>query len=353
MAKTARFRPIIALNLVCVMFAAVGSRAVLAQRETAKLTATDADAGDSFGHSVDISGDWAVIGAYRDQISNGAWDAGSVYVYRRHGNAWVGQAKLTASDASPGDWFGFSVAIDGDVILVGSKADDDNGSASGSVYVFRFDGVDWIEEAKLTASDGARDDEFGHSVALDDDVVVVGAPQNNLTGPGWSYVYRLDGVQWVEEAKLVASDGQAEDDFGISVSVSGDVALIGAWNVGNTGRSYPDGAGAAYFYRFDGLSWVEEARVVSITPLPGELDRFGRSVSVEGDVAIIGTEPITTSNPVSPAGSVHVFGFDGVQWSGEAKLIASDDEPGDRFGTSVDLDGSRAVVGCVGRMEHR
>ena len=138
------------------------------------------------------------------------------------------QAKLTASDGAANDHFGVSVAIAGDTIVVGAYGDDDSGSDSGSAYVFTRTGTTWTEQTKLTASDGAAGDQFGTSVAITGDTIVVGADLDD-TASGSAYVFTRTGTAWMEQAKLTASDGAAVDSFGISVAIVGDTIVVGAW----------------------------------------------------------------------------------------------------------------------------
>ena len=322
-----------------------------AQTETFKLKASDPLPGAAFGRTVALDGDVVLVGA-RNQGSSGPFffdGKGATYVYRNTGSNWIEVQELLASDGFAGEWFGSSVALDGDLAVVGAVGDDDKGFASGSAYVFRFDGTAWIEEDKLLASDGKSQDEFGTSVSISGDVIVVGAPENNLTDNGRAYVFRFDGSGWVEEAELLASDGEAQDDFGIAVAVSGDVVAVGAWNEGNTGQSFPDGDGAVYVFRHDPATglWNEEAKLVASAPLAGEQDRFGYSLSLSGEVLLVGTWPISFSNPV-PSGSAYLFRHTGSGWVSEAKLVASDAEPGDDFGHAVSISGDLAVIGAWG-----
>src|SRR5262249_47654789 len=163
---------------------------------------------------------------------------------------WVEEALLTASDARVRNYFGSSVAISGDVVVVGAWNDDDTGAASGSAYVFRFDGSHWIEEAKLRASDAAPGEEFGNAVSVSGPVAVIGAKFDATfgTSSGAAYVFRFDGTRWLEEAKLTAGDGAADDVFGWSVSVDGGVAVIGAELKDTPPKS---GTGAVYVFQFD------------------------------------------------------------------------------------------------------
>ncbi|GAJ02326.1 unnamed protein product, partial [marine sediment metagenome] len=183
-----------------------------AQGFETKLTASDGATNDEFGSSVSIDGDRAIIGAPGDD------PCGSAYVFQWNGTAWVEEAKLTASDGAAGDQFGCSVSINGDRAVIGAYYDDDKGDRSGSAYVFKWDGTAWVEEAKLTASDGAATDCFGGFVSISGDRAVIGArfDDDNGLSSGSAYVYRWDGAAWVEEAKLTASDGAAGDQFGCS-----------------------------------------------------------------------------------------------------------------------------------------
>jgi hypothetical protein len=229
-----------------------------------------------------------MVGAAHDD-DDGA-NSGSAYVFRWNGSSWVEEQKLLASDAAAGDMFGYRVSVSGDVALVGAKDDDDDGYASGSAYVFRWNGSSWVEEQKLLASDAAEADQFSESVSISGDVAMVGAAvamvgaahdDDDGANSGSAYVFRWNGSSWVEEQKLLASDGAADDRFGGSVSVSGDVALIGA-SFNATGGS----TGLAYVFRWNGSSWVEEQKLLASDGAAG--DYFGFEVSISGDVALLG-----------------------------------------------------------------
>ena len=319
---------------------------VCAEGFPAFLTSSDAAAGDEFGGSVSISGDVALIGAQFDDDNGDA--SGSAYVFRRIGTAWIQEAKLTASDGAVGDHFGFSVSISGDVALIGAQFDDDNGDASGSAYVFRRIGTAWIQEAKLTASDGAAFDEFGSSVSISGEVAVVGASKDGNTGPfnfdgsGSAYVFRRIGTSWIEEAKLTASDGTGGDLFGSSVSINGDVALIGADQAGPFGSTGP---GSAYVFVKPPGGWVNMTQTAKLTASDGVAsEQFGSSVSISGDVLVVGA--IGGNGIVPVSGSAYVYRWNGSVWVQQAKLTASDGAGGDRFGVSVSISGEAAVVGA-------
>jgi hypothetical protein len=171
-------------------------------------------------------------------------------VYRWDGAEWLQEQKLLPDDGAPDDWFGRSVSVSGDVAVIGARSHDDNGRDSGSAYVFRRDGAEWRQEQKLLPDDGARDDWFGHSVSVSGDVAVIGAwlDNDNGTDSGSAYVFRRDGAEWRQEQKLLAGDGAPEDRFGLDVSVSGDVAVIGASFDDDNG----DNSGSAYVFDVGG-----------------------------------------------------------------------------------------------------
>jgi len=212
--------------------------------ELAKLVASDGYSGDEFGHSVAISGNYAIVGAYHDDDDGES--SGSAYIFERSGSGWVEQAKLTASDGTAGDWFGYSVAISGDYAIVGAFFDDAKGSSSGSAYIFERSSSGWVEQAKLTASDGYQSDYFGRSVAINGDYAIVGAYYDDDNGScsGSAYIFERSGSGWVEQAKLTASDGYNYDYFGYSVALSGNYAIFGAYGDDDDG-SY---SGSAYVF---------------------------------------------------------------------------------------------------------
>jgi hypothetical protein len=203
-----------------------------AQTET-KLTAADATAYDSFGSSVSVNSDTAVVGAWGGDVAGTS--QGVAYVYTRDdGGTWSEQAKLIASDGEFYDNFGCAVSVDGDTVVIGAYLDDgDVGIDQGSAYVYTRDAAGtWSEQAKLTASDAAAEDRFGFSVSINSDSAVIGAVWDDHGGGtdyGSVYVFSRDaGGTWSEQVKLTASDAASEDWFAWSVSVDGDTAMVGA-----------------------------------------------------------------------------------------------------------------------------
>jgi hypothetical protein len=223
--------------------------------QQAKLTASDGATGDYFGASVALSGGTAVVGAYRKNNITGA-----AYIFTQSGTAWSQQAEVTASDAAMGNYFGSSVAVSGGTAVVGAYGNNDS---TGAAYVFTQSGTTWSQQSKLTASDGAAVNGFGVSVALSGGTLLVGASfKNNDTGV--AYAFTQAGSTWSQQAEFSASDGATGDFFGISVAISGDIAVVGA--------SYKlDGTGEAYVFQ-------------SMTGTGGPPLFFTGEVSLGGDV---------------------------------------------------------------------
>jgi hypothetical protein len=307
--------------------------------EVAKLTAIDAALRDHFGCSVALSGGRALVGAYGDD-DNGSY-SGSAYIFEKIDDAWIQTAKLTASDGAARDYFGREVALSGDVALVAAHCHDDNGTDSGSAYIFEKQGDVWVQTAKLTGGDGAANDEFGYCVSIGADAAVVGVPYDNDNGvdSGSAYIFEKIDRGWIQTAKLTASDGVTDDYFGYSVAISVDTALIGAYGHDENGSK----SGAAYvFEKTDGV-WVETAK---LTPGDGGAgDLFGRSVTLDADVALIGGDS-DDDNGVD-SGSAYIFEKIGAGWAQGVKLSASDGAAGDYLGCSVALWGHAALVGAI------
>ena len=297
-----------------------------------KLLPSDAESYDQFGHSVAISGNTVVVGSRLDDDNGDA--SGSVYIYQFDETSWI-QTKLNASDGESGDYFGHSVAISGDTVVVGAYGDDDNGVNSGSAYIYRFDRKNWIE-TKLLASDGSGGDYFGHSVAISGDTVVVGAllDDNNGGDTGSVYIYQFDGSSWIQ-TKLNASDPVSGDYFGRSVATSGDTVVVGAYGDDDNGVN----SGSAYIYRFDGKNWIETKLLASDG---GSDHQLGRSVAISGDRIVVGANGDDDNG--ADSGSAYIYRFDGSSWI-ETKLIATDGASDDNFGVSVAISSSRIVIG--------
>jgi hypothetical protein len=303
-----------------------------------KVYTTDA-AQDCFGVSVALSGDTALVGAYFDDVGVNE-DQGSVMVFIRMGTVWIQQQKLIAEDGEAGDKFGISVALDGDTALVGAYQDDTGASFDqGSAYVFVRDGAFWTQQAKLTADDGEADDWFGTSVAVSGDIALVGAFYDGVgdnQGQGTATVFVRSGTSWAQQAKLTAEDGAAWDNFGSSVALSGDTALVGAFN--------DDAGGSAYVFVVSGSTWMQQDKLTTTDGVTG--DYFGCSVALSGDTALVGaySDDVGVN---AEQGSASVYVRSGTDWALQAKLTATDGSAGDLFGFSVALAGDTALVGAI------
>ena len=291
-----------------------------------KVLASDGELGDQFGYNISISGDVAVIVARLDDNENGV-NSGSAYVFRDDGAMWIEEAKLLPSDGEAGDELG-GASISGDVIVLGTLEEAvQGGPKPGSAYVFRYNGATWIEEATLTADDGANHDIFGNLVEVSGDVALVAAAfdDDNGVDSGSAYVFRYDGATWNQEQKLLPSDGAAGDHFSAGLSLSGDVALLGSTFHDNNGID----SGAAYVFRYDGATWNQEQKLLASDGAAG--DHFGSIVSVSGDVAVVGAGRDDDNGMNS--GSAYVFRYDGATWNQEQKLLPNDGAAEDQFGT--------------------
>ena len=312
--------------------------------QSAKLVASDGASNDEFGFSVAISGDTAIVGAYQDAVgaNNGQ---GSAYIFVRSGTVWTQQQKLTAADGAINDNFGISVAISGDTAIVGAFVDSVGANSfQGSAYVFARSGAVWTQQQKLTAADGAANDRFGYSVAISGDTAIVGAYQDAVganNGQGSAYIFVRSGTVWTQQQKLTAADGAFSDNFGISVAISGETALISAYN-DDTGVNANQGS--AYIFTRSGTVWTEQQK---LTALDGAAnDQFGNSVAISGDTAIVGV--VRDAIGASPdQGSAYIFTRSGTVWTEQQKLTALDGAANDRFGNSVAISGNTAIVGAI------
>ena len=303
-----------------------------------KLMASDAAPGDNLGHSVAISGDTAIVGAQRNDGTGS--DSGSAYVFTRSAGVWTQQAKLTASDAAAGDEFGTFVFISDDTAIVGATLNDDGGSNSGAAYVFTRSGSVWTQQAKLTASDAAQDDRFGGNVSISGDTAIIGAFGNDDGGAdsGSAYIFTRSGGVWTQQAKLTASDAAAGDYFGNFVSISGDTAIAGAYPDDDAGSN----SGSAYIFTRTGATWTQQAKLTASDAAAG--DEFGVYVSISGDTAIVGA--FRDDDGGSNSGSAYIFARNGSTWTQQAKLTAFDAAANDEFGIGVSISGNTAAVGA-------
>jgi uncharacterized repeat protein (TIGR01451 family) len=303
-------------------------------KDCQKISPTDGHPGDEFGRSVAVDDNWVIVGA---PFANGS---GVVYVYNRDLTL---HQKLTASDGARGDQFGLTLALsDSDTLIVGAPNNVGTaGSLSGAAYIFHWDGQSWKQGQKLTASDARAFDNFGFSLAIEGNVIVVGAPFHDGAGAnsGEAYVFAWDGKTWSQTAPpLTANDAAAGDEYGSAVGVSGDYLVVGARADDVNGMQ---DAGSTYVYKRQGSSWGE------MTHLLGEAagDRFGVAVSMDGDQLLIGALLHNRTGPES--GTAYLYQRQQDQWVSQALsfpniMIA----PKDRFGQAVSIHKNALLVGA-------
>jgi hypothetical protein len=323
--------------------------------QVAKITPADGAYGDSFGWSVAISDDTAVIGAHLDD-DNGS-NSGSAYVFRRDQGGpdnWGQIAKITAADGAAYAYFGWSVTISADTAVVGADGDDDNGEDSGSAYVFQREhgGTDaWGQVSKITPVDGAEEDYFGTSVSISGNTAVVGAYGDDYSGTdsGSAYVFQRDQGgpnAWGQLTKIAATDGAAGDEYGYSVSINGDITVVGAPKDDDNNTN----SGSAYILQRDQSGPNAWAQTAKITAADGEYgDSFGGSVAISGDIVVVGAYGDDDNG--SYTGSAYVFRRDQGgpdAWGQVAKITAAGGAVVDYFGWSVSISGDNAIVGGWG-----
>lgn len=383
-------RSVFALTLAVLL--AGGGEAPAAASET-KLLASDGEAYDMFGSTVSMSRDTALVGSPDDD--DAGEQAGAAYVFVRRDGQWYQQAKLLANDTAAYDSFGASVSISGDRALIGAPGDDDNGFDSGSAYVFVRSGESWFEQAKLKPKDGERFVRFGSSVSISGTTAAIGVPLDSPIAAysGSAYAFTETGGAWTEEVKLIPANGRSNDKFGYAVAASGTTVLIGAW-----GHDHDlDASGAAYVYVRSGGSWPLEARLRASDPerfalfgravslrgndaligAPGtendkgsayvfrreagtwleqakleasdgfQFEYFGEAVAIDDDVAVIGA-PRHDAGVWANQGAAYVFVGDQGVWVEETKLLPTDPGTFDDLGRSVSVVGSTALAGAPG-----
>jgi len=287
-----------------------------------------------FEHPVALNGNTAVVA-----------DDRFVEVYRFNGSRWQEETQLTASTGSTR--YGSAVSVSGELIAIGNNIDR-------RVYLYRFNGSNWVEEARLTPSAGHEGDEFGSSVSINGDVVIVGGEtmtgNNQVTGV--AYVYRWTGSRWQEETIILAGDaGEGKgNEFGRAVAVSGNLAIVGGAPYDNeSGENF----GSAYVFRYTGSIWRQEAKLSFKVTAIGAY--FGSAIAVEGNLAIIGAPFGNEGSEAGsqPGGLAYVYRWDGNVWREQKVLTASDGTSGNRFGAAVSISGRFALIGAPGNYDYQ
>lgn len=309
--------------------------------ETARLTASDADTSDSFGHDVAIGPDDVLVGARYDDYtdSSPSFNSGAVFIYKTPDDDWADSTedqKLVASGFGGINAFGGSVSIDGDRALIGVPFDDTDNSAQGSAFIFDRENNVWTLQARLVASDGGGGDRLGQAVSLSGDKALIGA-----TGQMAAYVFTLSGSEWIQTAKLQTSDPAVTFVFGKAVALLGDTAAIGAES---------DNPGMVYIFTNSGSAWSEQAKLTA-SDGDGLYNQFGESISLTEDTVLVGA-PNSVRDGAGVVGAAYIFVKSGSSWSGTitetAKLLHANPPPSDSLGTTASLYGDAALLGADG-----
>ena len=309
--------------------------------EGQKLIASDGLAGDEFGYRVALADDTLLVGAFTATVG-GVASQGAAYVFTQSNGTWSESQKLTASDGGLFDNFGASVALDGSTLVVGANGATVGGNAAqGAVYVFTESNGTWTQTQKLTANDGAAYDNFGLSVALKGSTILIGSPVAAIggnAGQGALYVFTESNGTWTQTQKLTASDGATNENFGESVALEGSTALIGAYNATINGHQWQ---GAAYVFTESNGNWTEGQKLTASDGTAGA--NFGNAVALNGSTALIGADASTVGGNTYQ-GKAYLFTESGGNWSQSDTFIASDGAVDDYFGAALAWDGTTALI---------
>ncbi len=357
--------------VLAIIVCSVRTNNIIAQNwdQVVKAVATDRASSDLFGYSVAISGDYAIVGANQEDHNavGGQFldNAGAAYILKNNSGTWSVVQKIVASDRAADDEFGFSVAISGDYAIVGAPRKTatvgfELNSAAGAAYVFKnTDGI-WSQLQKILAADREVGDEFGYSVAISENHVIIGAPYedeyvnglSSASNKGSAYIYTKGETVWMDGQKIVGNSVGNGDNFGWSVGISDDYAVIGTpreSQIASGGGSILTDAGSTYIFRkFTSGTWTQMQSLNASDKGAG--DEFGTSVAISGDYVIVGAmfedHNVTGGANLSNAGSAYIFERDGGTWSQMDKIVASDRAASDNFGVSVSISGEYAIVGA-------
>ena len=299
-----------------------------------EVVASTSVAGDALGWSVAVSGNTMVVGSPGGTRS--ATGQGVVTVFVRNGSAWAQEAELVATDALAGAQFGQSVSLSGDTLVIGAPLDRPTPSTfqGGSAYVFTRSGTTWSQQAKLISPHPTLQGNFANSVAVNGDTTVIGAARNERA----AYVFTRTGTTWSQQSKLAPDVADADVQFATSVAIKGDTVAVGAVDLAATGTP----KGSAYVFSRTGTAWSKQAKLAPAAQQLG--DRFGFSVALEGGLLLVGA-PFTDA-PAVDSGEVYAFGRSGSTWSANGTLTPTDPTAGTRFGTAVALYLGTALVGA-------
>ncbi len=333
-----------------------------------KLVASDREGSDNFGWSVAISGDYAIVGAqseeHDEEGNNELSNSGSAYIFENISGTWTQVKKLVASDRGASDHFGWSVAISGDYAIVGANSEKHDAEGnnelfnSGSAYIFERVSGTWTQVQKIVASDREAQDEFGYSVSINGNNAIVGSRiededpdgNNTLTNSGSAYIFERVSGTWTQVQKIVASDRELGDYFGWAVSINGDYVVVGARNEKHDveGNNELNVAGSAYIFERVSGTWTQVQKIVA-----SDRDaavEYGSSVSISGNYIVVGAlaEDFDEfgGNELTNAGATYLYKKNELdEWIEIKKIVSNNRYSNDWFGYSVSIDGNNIFVG--------
>jgi hypothetical protein len=311
-----------------------------------KIIPDDAKVNDYFGCAVGIEERTAIFGAYGSDGSGSK--SGAAYIYSLSSDGWQFSQKLTADDAQANDYFAYAVDISDNYAIVGAYGDDDKASMAGSAYIFeRQTDNTWIQKQKLLDDQGDRNDQFGYAVAISENYAIVGSYRDDDKGDssGSALIYKREQEMWVLQAKLLASDGQPNDYFGYDVAISGDYAAVGAYRSDDDSRN---NVGSVYIFKYDRGVWNFQTKLV---PIQGSSnDYFGFSVAFSGTRLLVGA--YGDDDKGSTSGAAYLYILEGDQWNMQKKYIASDGATYDYFGYDIAVGDQGLIMGAYGNDEN-
>ncbi|MDD4148865.1 MAG: MBG domain-containing protein, partial [Bacteroidales bacterium] len=328
--------------------------------EMQKVVASDRSAGDNFGYSVDINGDYAVVGARKEDHdaigANSKLDAGSAYIFYNNTGTWEQHQKIVALDRNIEDYFGSSVSINGEFIVIGASSEDEDVAgnnylnSAGSIYVFQNNTTNWVQTQKIVPSDRAAADFFGSSTNIYGNYIIAGAYNKHeisAISAGAAYVFYYNGTVWSQISKLVAPTPKTQAYFGFDVAISENFAVVGAYGEDEI-LNY---SGAAYIFSNPGAGATLLFHSKIVASDRQENDRFGYSVDIDGNYIIVGADNSDLDengiNGFNAAGSAYIFHYDGLNWTQEQKIVNLDRIPGDFFGCDVAISNNYIIAGAM------
>ncbi|KAJ5072535.1 hypothetical protein M0811_01550 [Anaeramoeba ignava] len=290
-----------------------------------------------FGFSVAIDEEFVVVGS--PNCNDSGTSSGSAYVYQNTDYGWVFFCEILPNDSQIGGHFGYSVDVSGDQIIVGSYGTNESGLNSGSAYIFQQQEIMWIQKAKFVPADLNSGDYFGFSVGISNEYAIVGAPHQSVNGidSGSAYLFYNNSGSWVQHSKLFASDGSGYDRFAWSVAIDNSYAVVGAF--------YHENHGAAYVFQNQNNNWNQIQILTANDAF--DLDYFGRSVKIHNNFIVVGADG-RTDNGITDSGAAYVFQNSNGNWIQSAKVVASDAKENWYFGYAVDVSDDLVIAGAYG-----